>query len=100
VDELGNIMLAVLSEANVAAMETCATVMTNPGGVHHKPKMVGKQRRQHMATLKQARQLCGKLKRALGTAAETHVREEIAALYADAPASAASPQPNECTRNG
>jgi hypothetical protein len=55
VDELGNILLAVLSEANVAAMETCVTVMTNPGGVHHKPNMVGKQRRHHMATLKQAR---------------------------------------------
>jgi hypothetical protein len=71
------ILLAVLSEANVAAMETCATVVKNPGGVHHKPKMASKQhvRRQHMATLNQTRQLCGKLKRSLGTAAEPGVRE-------------------------
>jgi hypothetical protein len=100
VDELGNIMLAVLSEANVAAMETCATVMTNPGGVHHKPKMVGKHRRQHMTTLKQARQLCGNLKRALGTAAEPDVREEIAALTAAAPAPTTSPQPNNAQGTG
>jgi hypothetical protein len=95
VDELGNILLAVLSEANVAALETCATVMTNPGGVHHKPKMVGKQRRRHMATLKQARQLCGKLKRALGTAAEPYVREEIAALHTAVPTPTTSPQSDD-----
>ena len=83
VDELGNCLMAILSEANVAALETCATVMTNPGGVHHKPKMACKQRRQHMATLKRARQLCGQLKRALGTAAEPAVRAEIATLQAD-----------------
>jgi hypothetical protein len=82
VNEIADGMLDLLTKAHGVAMATCETIMTNPGGIHHKPKAISKQRKKHMITLKAARQLSGRLKKLVGTTAEQDARDEIAALRA------------------
>jgi Reverse transcriptase (RNA-dependent DNA polymerase) len=94
VNEIADSMMELLTKALEVALDTCDTVMTNPGGIHHKPKKVSKHRRKQMASLKHARQLCGKLKRTVGTSEEQYARDDVAALLAQVPVPAPpSPAP-------
>ena len=63
VEDIAQQVVALLEDcAHNIAPQTCATRITNPTGVHYRPKAVGKRRRRCMSVRKRARQLAAEVR--------------------------------------